>query len=610
MVAVNLIKQSTDVDDEDAHLRAVRRQQAYADLLSESAQRAGGDKVYGNTLGIAKVGSDILAGLWGRKADEQERSEQAAADEQRAAAYGRLYGGGSDAVSAGAGPVDETGDGGRARGMAYARATKGIESGGNYGALGPVTKSGDRAYGAYQVMGANIGPWSREALGRELTKEQFIADKDAQDRIYQAKFGQYAQKYGPEGAFKAWFAGEGGMNNPNARDQLGTTVAEYGRRGMRALGPSAPANPTSTMTGAGGTPTMAGGSGRPAGDFSMEEIQALARNPRTRDLATQLINTKLQERADAVTQQRALAAEQRKQAFEREKMDLDRSPLPAATAQQKVDIAQAGRAQQNVNVGGGSNAQIFGNVEKSAEAARAAASGLTSIQEARRAVERGGIFGTGAEARLGLQKVATYFGADPKSVVNTETFRSAIAPAVAAMVKSTVGATNISNSDREFAMAAAGGSINLDEKSILRLLDIQERAQMNVLDEHQKRIDTIYPEGPEYQRERSLFSIKAPPGSPVRVQTPEEADRLPPGSRFITPDGRIGTVPMPTSLMTPAPSMAPNVVPNAAPSAVPNKVPSAALPGSGMAVVPPGSVMRGSGRPLPYSAYPTTGVRG
>ncbi len=40
----------------------------------------------------------------------------------------------------------------------YAKAIQAIESGGNYGALGPITRSGDRAYGAYQMMGNNIGP--------------------------------------------------------------------------------------------------------------------------------------------------------------------------------------------------------------------------------------------------------------------------------------------------------------------------------------------------------------------------------------------------------------------------------------------------------------------
>jgi hypothetical protein len=118
----------------------------------------------------------------------------------------------------------------------YGRAISSIESGGNYKAIGPATKTGDRALGKYQVMGANVGPWSREVLGREVTPQEFIANNEIQDAIFKGKFCQYAEKYGPEGAAKAWFAGEKGMNNPNARDVLGTTVSGYGAKFNKALG--------------------------------------------------------------------------------------------------------------------------------------------------------------------------------------------------------------------------------------------------------------------------------------------------------------------------------------------------------------------------------------
>lgn len=110
-----------------------------------------------------------------------------------------------------------------------------IESGGRYDATGPVIASGpmagQRALGKYQVMESNIGPWSKEVLGREVTPQEFIANPQIQDAIFKGKFGQYVQKYGsPEAASRAWFAGEGGMNDLNRKDQLGTTVGQYGSR--------------------------------------------------------------------------------------------------------------------------------------------------------------------------------------------------------------------------------------------------------------------------------------------------------------------------------------------------------------------------------------------
>jgi len=118
----------------------------------------------------------------------------------------------------------------------YGSAIASIESGGRYDLLGPTTKTGDRAHGKYQVMGANIPEWTEAALGKRLTAQEFLASPDAQEAVFKHRFGQYVDKYGPEGAAKAWFAGEKGMKNPNARDQLGTSVDEYGKRFTKALG--------------------------------------------------------------------------------------------------------------------------------------------------------------------------------------------------------------------------------------------------------------------------------------------------------------------------------------------------------------------------------------
>lgn len=126
---------------------------------------------------------------------------------------------------------------------ADARAISGIESSGRYNLLGPVTRKGDRAYGKYQVMGANIPEWTRDALGAPMTPDQFLADPNAQEAVFAHRFGQYRAKYGPEGAARAWFAGEGGMNDLGRKDQLGTSVAAYGQKFSRLGGGSGEAAP-------------------------------------------------------------------------------------------------------------------------------------------------------------------------------------------------------------------------------------------------------------------------------------------------------------------------------------------------------------------------------
>ncbi len=111
---------------------------------------------------------------------------------------------------------------------AYAKAIQSIESSGNYGALGPITRNGDRAYGAYQVMGNNIGPWSQAALGRTMSASEFLTDKGAQDAIFNHRFGGYVDRYGASGAAQAWFGGPGSVGKGGmGADVLGTTGNTY-----------------------------------------------------------------------------------------------------------------------------------------------------------------------------------------------------------------------------------------------------------------------------------------------------------------------------------------------------------------------------------------------
>lgn len=176
--------------------------------------------------------------------------------------------------------------------------------------------------------------------------------------------------------------------------------------------------------------------------------------------------------------------------------------------------------------GGGSDTQVFNETKERSAAARAAATGLQSLNTAEQALP-GAITGAAAEQRLALQKIAAYFGVgDTESIVDTETFRSAIAPQVAAMLKSTVGSTQISNADREFAEKAAAGSINLDERSIGRLINIMQAANSETIRNFNRDLDRIYPEGQGFDRERALFGVQQVPArypAPIGPRMPGSA---------------------------------------------------------------------------------------
>ena len=123
--------------------------------------------------------------------------------------------------------------------MDWANAIASIESAGSgdYSAIGPVTAKGNRAYGRYQVMDFNIGPWTEKYLGRRLTPEEFLASKEAQDAVFAGEFGGNVEKYGnPQDAASVWFTGKPVATGGNRKDILGTTGNVYVDKFNNALG--------------------------------------------------------------------------------------------------------------------------------------------------------------------------------------------------------------------------------------------------------------------------------------------------------------------------------------------------------------------------------------
>lgn len=122
--------------------------------------------------------------------------------------------------------------------MQYANAIGTMETGGQASPYTTVVGSvgqGDPALGRYGVLRSNVGPWAKAAGLGNVTAQQFLASKDIQDKVFEYQFGEYVKKYGAENAAAAWFAGEKGMNNPNASDG-NQTVAGYKSRFRELMG--------------------------------------------------------------------------------------------------------------------------------------------------------------------------------------------------------------------------------------------------------------------------------------------------------------------------------------------------------------------------------------
>jgi hypothetical protein len=110
---------------------------------------------------------------------------------------------------------------------------------GGYSAVGPRTRSGDRAYGRYQVMGSNVGPWTQDALGRSLSAREFLGDPAAQDAVFNRQFGRSMAQYrNMNDAASVWFTGRPRAQGARAKDVLGTTGAGYVGKFQSAMGGS------------------------------------------------------------------------------------------------------------------------------------------------------------------------------------------------------------------------------------------------------------------------------------------------------------------------------------------------------------------------------------
>ena len=112
-------------------------------------------------------------------------------------------------------------------------AIAGQESGGNYSAVNSRTG----ASGRFQIMPANVGPWSQKYLGRTVSLAEFRGNPAIQDQLARAVLQDYYNRYGVRGAAAAWYSG-----NPNSQGNYARfrsnepSVGEYVDQVIRRMG--------------------------------------------------------------------------------------------------------------------------------------------------------------------------------------------------------------------------------------------------------------------------------------------------------------------------------------------------------------------------------------
>lgn len=143
-------------------------------------------------------------------------------------------------------------------------------------------------------------------------------------------------------------------------------------------------------------------------------------------------------------------------------------------------------------------------VDQRKAATTAAYETIPSIHEARKALDQGASTGLFAGGKLVLQKAAGLFGLDASAATNTETFRAAAGNQVLAHAKA-LGA-NPSNTDREYIQGVIGGNIALEEGTMRRLMDMQEKWARASIQRHNRDADKFLT-GPDADRYRAIAPV-------------------------------------------------------------------------------------------------------
>jgi hypothetical protein len=451
----------------------------------------------------------------------------------------------------------------------YQNAIKSIESsGGNYGLLGPVTNSGDRAYGAYQVMGANIPEWTKKHLGQSMTPEQFLADKDAQDAVFNGQFGSYVNKYGnPQDAASAWFTGGPMSTGANKRDILGTSGSGYvgkfnkflganGGDGVSAINSAAgiqPSNP-GALTSAFADPSKDSGAlsanntlgpgvlfSAGAGDGGVDKAGVIGSSLTGMGSALAGISSPAQ--ANALTQAQVAMQKAPNAANKLTIGHVDpKTGMALGQVGNKVIRFQAftPKPDDDTYTEQYNKDNAKGMVELGtglSSAARDAVNQQTTVNELRNVFSNDGVYqGTGGDWVQGARKLYSAMGfGDPKAVADGD-MASALSNKLALQLVNNGGTKllpgSFSDSDRKFVTQMAT-SLNNSKDANIRLLDIYDRANGRVMEAEKLRQDHEAANGgvikPSFRTELGTLSSKWATEDQERSKAEAAAPKSAPG---------------------------------------------------------------------------------
>lgn len=256
---------------------------------------------------------------------------------------------------------------------------------------------------------------------------------------------------------------------------------------------------------------------------TIQKIQSLIANPRTRNVGLALYQ-EIEKRSsaakfgkDGATFQDPVTKKQYSIQFADDgsrlvreiKTDEGEALTPSRGVEFKGDTAfdkATGAPVRDVsaNIAGGAAAQSVGDeagkyvMGKPREDAQAAVSTINNMREARKLLDSGIITGKGASLIESASGWASALGINGKDsnekLANTQTFAAQLGREVGNVIRMFGAGTGLSDADRNYAQAIAGGNTELTPEALRRITDINERLARAKINAYNDMVGKVRPD--------------------------------------------------------------------------------------------------------------------
>ena len=131
-------------------------------------------------------------------------------------------------------------------------------------------------------------------------------------------------------------------------------------------------------------------------------------------------------------------------------------------------------------------------VIKSFDDAEQAVSSLFTIETGLDLLDEGINSGSFAKTETAARAILNKVGLTKDSSVGaTQAYTATLGNLVGQIIKQFGAGTGLSDADREYALGIAGGNINLDEYALRKILDIQKRVQIAIINKHNTKASAL-----------------------------------------------------------------------------------------------------------------------